>query len=147
MLKMDAPFEYTSYMEAFKAGRSFVTNGPMLEFTIDGVEPGGVVDAGKEVSWSLDVHSAVPYDSVEVYLNGAVVWKSGVQDSYEGTLTTPVGGWISVRVRGEGYHQWPMMDRAVFAQTSPIWIGEVGSMEPTAAMQSVVELMNALEVA
>ena len=145
-VKTDSPFDYSQYLEAFKAGRSFVTNGPMIQFTVEEAEPGEVVAAETDVSWSLDVHSAVPYDSVAVYMNGEVVWRSGVADTYEGQLKTPAGGWISARVFGEG-HEWPMMDGAVFAQSSPVWVGELGSTDPEAARKAAEDLMSSLQSA
>ena len=43
-------FTYKNWIEAIRAGRTFVTNGPLLSFTVDGQEPGGaatVLPAGR----------------------------------------------------------------------------------------------------
>ena len=150
-VQVDGPLTYPAYLEALKQGRSFVTNGPMLEFEVSGEGPGGVIEAAERASWSLDVHSAVPYDSVTVFVNGSPIWKGrGSSQSgsayYSGSLDLPSGGWVSVRVHGEDY-AWPMMDSYVFAQTSPVWIGSVGSTDPVAFRQAATDLLRALDSA
>ncbi len=54
------------FFDGLKAGRSFVTTGPMLDATVDGVGPGGVIEGGRRVEWSADLASAVLVDRVEV---------------------------------------------------------------------------------
>ena len=150
-VQVEGSLSYSGYLDALKEGRSFVTNGPMLEFEIEGEGPGGVIEATDRASWSLNVHSPVSYDSVTVYVNGEAVWNEGGASEagsveYSGSLSLPSGGWISVRVHGDDY-TWPMMDGYVFAQTSPIWIGEVGSTEPGAYREAATDLLRALEAA
>ena len=45
-VKVDGAFTYEEWIEGLKAGRTFVTNGPMLEFTADGHAPGEPVQVG-----------------------------------------------------------------------------------------------------
>ena len=147
---VEGPLTYPGYLKALKEGRSFVTNGPMLEFEVAGAGPGGVIEATDRADWTLDVHSAVPYDSVTVFINGDSVWSiaGALQGSaqYTGAVDLPEGGWISVRVHGDDF-AWPMMDGYVFAQTSPVWIEEVGSTDPSAAQQAAADLLYALKIA
>src|SRR5262249_13110442 len=42
-VRLDGPLSYRSWIAGLKAGRSFVTSGPMLSFTVDGKEPGAVL--------------------------------------------------------------------------------------------------------
>ena len=37
-------FTYKAWIEAVRAGRTFVTNGPLLAFTVNGQAPGAVLD-------------------------------------------------------------------------------------------------------
>jgi TolB protein len=140
------------YLAALKAGRSFVTNGPLLRFAAGGAAPGSVVPAsGGEVSWDLTVASAIPFERVEILVNGEVAWSSpglpeaGAQ-TYRGTMKTPSGGWIAARVHG-GVTRWPAMDSYPFAHTAPLWFGSIGSTDRAAAARAAADLLAALDVA
>ena len=145
-----APLSYRAHLEGLGAGRSFVTNGPMLEFGLEGAGPGEVVPAG-EANWTLDLHAAVPVDSVQIFVNGDVAWATGGLDapgsqSYEGALTLPEGGWVTARAYG-GPVRWPLMDSYPFAETNPVWIGRVGSTSPGPARPAARELLRVLDAA
>src|SRR5262249_6846495 len=45
---VDCPLTYAGWVDGLKAGRSFVTRGPMLTFTVDGLGRGGGARAGGE---------------------------------------------------------------------------------------------------
>jgi TolB protein len=133
-----------------EAGHGFVTNGPMLEFALGGAEPGQAVEAGEQ-PWSLDLRAATPVDSAKVFVNGEVAWRSGGLDApgrrqYEGTLALPEGGWVTARAYG-GDAQWPIMDSYPFAETNPVWIGQVGSTVPAAERRAARDLLRLLGVA
>jgi TolB protein len=142
----------SDYLDGLARGRSFVTTGPLLEFTVADREPGEATDAGLEsAEWKLELHSATPVDSVEILVNGQVVLRrAGVESpgsrSYQGTLDLPAGGWVAARAFG-GDTTWPVMDSYPFAHTSPIWVGHVGSTEPAAAAQAAGELLLLLDAA
>ena len=80
-VRPDAPFNWTSYFAALKAGRSFVTNGPMVQLTVDGMHPGDVVAGGRELPFTLSVASAVPVDSVAIVVNGKTAWSGAAPDA------------------------------------------------------------------
>jgi TolB protein len=146
----DGPLTYRSHLEGLGAGRSFVTNGPFLEFTLGEAGPGEVVDAGEQ-AWTLDLASAVAVDTVEVFVNGEVVWQgAGLEApgtrSYSGTVSLPEGGWVTARARG-GEATWPVMDSYPFAETSPVWIGAVGSTDPEAKGRAARDLLRILDAA
>ena len=146
----DGDLTAASYHKALKDGRSFVTTGPLLEFEAGGMQPGQVAEpAGASVDWSLDVHSALPYESVQIFVNGAVVQtlegspEPGSQ-RYSGSVEVPSGGWITARVLGANTG-WPAMDSYLFAETSPVWFGAVGSTDPAAARESATRLLMVLD--
>jgi TolB protein len=140
--------DFDAYLEGLKAGRSFVTNGPMIDFAVDGVGPGGSVPAGGTVEWTLELRTAVEVSRVEVMVNGEVAWSGdagpGTAQSFSGTLEIPGGGWIAARVLGPPTTGWPAMDSYAFAHASPVWIGEVGTVDPAAEARSVQVLAQAL---
>lgn len=140
--------DFDAYLEAMTAGRSFVTNGPLVDFTLDGAMPGEVVAADAAASWSLALHTAVPVGTIEVIVNGEVVSSvaagSDAHQSFEGEIDLPDGGWVALRVTGPETTTWPGMDSYAFAHTSPVWIGEVGSTTTEAEMRSAEVLLAAL---
>ena len=138
------------YLEALREGRSFVTNGPFLDFRVDGTRPGGVVGAGP-AEWSLDLGTATEVDTVEILVNGRVVAsRSGIESpgrrTYSGDFELPAGGWIAARARG-GETRWPSMDTEPYAHTAPVWIGERGSVDPVAQREAARELLQVLVAA
>ncbi len=144
------PFQLGPYLRALKAGRSFVTTGPLMDFRVGGMRPGDAVASG-ETAWTLELASTGPVETVEILVNGEIVeTRPGLaaagSERLEGSVTLPEGGFVAARARGaeEG---WPGMNGAAFAQTSPIWIGRVGSFDPDAASRAATDLLRALDVA
>lgn len=67
-------FSYEAWMRGLKAGRSFVTTGPMLYATADGNDPGHVwhrkSSDQKAIELSIDIASVQPLLYGEVIING-----------------------------------------------------------------------------
>ena len=138
---------WPAYIEGLREGRSFVTNGPFLDFRVGDVGPGRVVAPGA-ATWTLDLATATSVDTVDVIVNGRVVashpgMNSPGQRSYTGEIELPVGGWIAARARG-GENKWPSMDTAPFAHTAPVWIGARGGTDPIARREAAAELQGIL---
>ena len=151
-VKPDGKLTSESFLQGLKRGKSFVSNGPMLEFTVEGKGPGDAVEPGDgTVNWSASVHSALPFERLEIYVNGKVVetLEGNAQagsKNYQGTFQVPEGGWVTARVTGDN-PGWPAMDSYLFAESSPVWFVEVGSTDPVAASQSAKNLLMLLDVA
>ncbi|HLF95044.1 MAG TPA: CehA/McbA family metallohydrolase, partial [Planctomycetota bacterium] len=92
-VKIDGPFSYDAWVKGLKAGRTFVTNGPMLEFTAGGEGPGGTVRlaAPGEVEVKAIATAPVAVDRVEILVNGVVVAKG------DGAVKVDRSGWIGAR--------------------------------------------------
>lgn len=148
-VRPDGQLTASSYLEALGSGRSFVTNGPLLDFRVAEAQPGGVIEGGT-VEWQLDAYSALPFERVDIFVNGEVVETlegSGAgHRAYDGSLEAPAGGWITARVTGANTG-WPALDSTLFAETGPIWLGAVGSTDPRARRASAERLLEALDVA
>jgi len=149
-VKPDGEFSLETYLDAIKNGKSFVSNGPQIIFSVDGKEVGDIITSNKKkLKWELNVHSPVAYDLVEVFVNGDVVWsnksKKGNSEIYTGSIEVPKGGWVTARVSG-AKSEWPMMDSFIFAETSPIWFNEKGSTVATSKITAAEKLLKILEV-
>jgi TolB protein len=145
-------YTFERYLAALRAGRSVVTNGPMLELQVGDAGPGAVHPGGRSARWTIAMHSAVPVERVELLVNGRVVWTGTGVDSagsrnYSGTVRLPAGGWIAARALGPETRRWPAMDSYTFAHTAPVWLGRVGSTDREAERTAAGELLRALAVA
>ena len=142
------PFD--AAIDQIKSGRGFISTGPALLFAVDGVKPGDAVAAGQH-EWSLDLVSVRPVDRVEIVVNGKVVktfkgFRGRGSKIYKGTVDLPAGGWIAARAVG-GDGGWPSMTAFHFAHTQPVWIGQVGSIEPSSATASAQDLLKLVDFA
>ena len=144
------PLTVAGYLSAVKAGRSFVTTGPMLEFAVGGQGPGGVAPRGGRLPFSLEAWSANGADKVEIVVNGRVAWSGGALSAgskrFAGTIDVPAGGWVAARAHG-GATVWPSQDSYPFAHTAPVWIGARGSSDPAAARAAALDLLRWMDVA
>lgn len=138
---------WPAYIDGLREGRSFVTNGPFLDFRVGAAGPGRVVAAGP-ATWTLDLATATSVDTVDIIVNGRVVasrpgMQSAGRRSYTGEIELPAGGWAAARARG-GKTRWPSMDTAPYAHTAPVWIGVRGSADPAARRKAAAELQGIL---
>jgi hypothetical protein len=124
---LDGPLDYQKWIEGLKAGRSFVTSGPMLAFTADGKEPGAVLKLGQKPK--VRVHgiarSQFPLTRAELVHNGMVIATAQLSgDRLTATLDREVtldrGGWLAFRAEGPGttHTATPTLN----AHTSPVYV-------------------------
>lgn len=109
--------DYDKWMADFRAGRSFVTSGPLVLLKVNGKEPGDEIrlPAGKHtVKVDVDVKSITPVESIEVMHNGVSL--GNVR-----TVALDRSGWISVQVKAK-YTRDPIRRPFPFAATMPVWI-------------------------
>ncbi|WP_248723774.1 CehA/McbA family metallohydrolase [Seonamhaeicola sp. ML3] len=150
-VKPEGELSIDSYLEALKKGQSFVSTGPLIEFQVDGNNPGDIVKSEKrKTKWSLNIHSVVAYEKVEIFVNGKVIWsKKGSEKpgtkTYKGSIDIPSGGWVTARASG-GTVEWPLMDSYPYAETSPIWFDKIGSTHPESKVLAAKELLKLLDV-
>lgn len=152
-VRSDPAAGYRGYLAGLAAGRSFATNGPILEFTVDGQDPGAILArGGREVGYELRVHSVAAVDSIDVVVNGAPVARlgplpAGGSKRFSGRIRIPAGGWVAARALGGPTRSWPAMDSYAFGHTSPIWIGQRGSTMPATRQAAAADLLTAFDVA
>ena len=121
----DEGFSADAWFEALERGRTFVTNGPMIEFTVDDALPGDQIDLG-EAKNSVLVRARAwghakraPIDRLEIVQLGEVIRQSEAikKNTDELTLDFEIdpgsGCWIAARAFSK--------DRSV-AHTTPIYL-------------------------
>jgi hypothetical protein len=120
-LEPNQPFGYGAWIEAVRAGRTFVTEGPLLSLTVDGHAPGAALSlpqGGRTVRLRVEAHSATPFDCLEVLHNGAVLavaqtdgdrWTAVIEQE----VPIAASGWLAARCQGGGL---------IRAHTSPVYV-------------------------
>jgi hypothetical protein len=119
---------YPRWIEAVRAGRTFVTNGPLLFLQANGADPGATLDladASQRIRVRVKAESLRPLDRLEVVANGKVVARAGPSGrapsvaELETDVTLPEGGWLAARCLGPFD---PLWRDVVGAQTSPVYV-------------------------
>jgi hypothetical protein len=146
-------FNYKNWIEAVRAGRTFVTNGPLLFLQANGQEPGKVIDLGEpsdKVRVQVNARSLVPFEHIELVANGSVVACAKASGSpaearLEAELSFPQGGWVAARCWGS---QETEKGRYVRAHTSPVYVqvaGNLAAPDPAALTALTAHLEAMLE--
>lgn len=127
-VRSGSPLTYEGWLKAYREGRSFVTNGPLLKFRVNGEE------AGEEIRWdagslSLEIEaeavSHVPMTRMDLIVNGRV---AASQEAEEGGKLIRLrreteisdSAWVAVRVHGEPHKLVPN-DTSLYAHSGPVY--------------------------
>lgn len=120
---------YDEWVAAYKRGRSFASNGPIVTLTVDGKEPGDEIRfparSTQKVRVRATLHTQVPVDKFEVVVNGKPVLSRdaarGNQLSIDEEVPLAHSSWIAARAIGP-WHRLVLNDIQAFAHTSPIYV-------------------------
>ena len=103
----DRPFAYDAWMDAVRAGNTFVTVGPLVEFAVEGRPAGYRIElppGGGTVAVEWEVASvSVPIERVEVVVGGLVAAEEhvgGLAAAGRAMVQVEASSWIALRVRG-----------------------------------------------
>lgn len=119
--------EYQAWVDQYRNGRSFATNGPMLRFSVNGRGPGAELNlkSGDEVTIEASATSFVPMEKIEIVVNGDVVATAaaasgGLSARLSQRVELTEGSWIAARVRGP-FHRYLVNDTYLYAHSSPVY--------------------------
>ena len=137
-VQLDGPLTYGKWIDGLRAGRSFVTNGPMLELTVDGKAIGDTLRlAGSDtVQVKASATTQFPFDRLELIQDGKVVATAKPDgEQFECSLDQVVkvdrSGWLAVRASGPGHRDHPVGTQ--YSHTSPIYLDVAGKPADTKA--------------
>ncbi len=123
------PLTTELWKDGLRKGKTFATNGPLVDFTFGGEMLGGQLEfdaAQAAVPFTAKLQSIVPVDHLEVVCNGKVVQDlklDGTRDSADvaGTIPIKESGWCLLRAWSEKA-EYPVMDKYAYATTSPVYV-------------------------
>jgi len=123
-------FTYPAWLDAVRSGDTFVTYGPLLEFSVDGKRPGGRIAmkrGGGTVDVDWDVASVtIPMTRVDLVVNGEIRKSRQVrrtQDAGHWSVRLDSSSWLALLVRGH----YPEKPEIVAAHSSPVMVAVEGS--------------------
>ena len=141
-LSAGAPFDYGAWKAAVRSGETFVTYGPLMEFSVDGRPAGSRIKmsrsgGGVEVEWKL-ASVTIPMTRVELVVNGEIRQSRSLnarEDTGSWTVRADRSSWIALLVRGH-YADRPEI---IAAHSSPVMM-EVEGTEFFAAADAITIL-------
>ena len=132
-------FSYDAWFEGQKAGRNFVTNGPMLLVQVNDRLPGTVLPSDTvEAEVRIEARAARNLQRIDIVVDSEVVESfQPAATTFMSTVRVPVqdGGWLAVRA----FEKHPRTVR--FAHTGPYYIGD----EPRRDAEAVAYLRTWIE--
>jgi hypothetical protein len=150
-------FTYDTWRENLRLGRSFMSAGPLLDFSVDGARIGATVTlpgSGGRVEVQARAESIFPIHRLEIVQHGTVV---AAVDDPAGTrsltlqTTIPINNttWLAARVSGGPSFNQPRLhfdegSRGIFAHTSPIYVacGGAWALMDRDSAQHMLNLVN-----
>jgi hypothetical protein len=117
-----------SWLNALVAGRSFISNGPLLHLNVDGKELGSNIElsSGREVSVKASASGRLGFEKLQLIKNGKVVFESEpqaknghVEARLDRSIKIDEPSWLALRVSTQANNEF---GRQLFAHTSPIYI-------------------------
>jgi hypothetical protein len=139
---------FDGWADAVRAGRTFISSGPILELAVDGREPGSVVTMPGPGRLHVEarVRAAQPIiECLEIVVNGRVIASvaaagvGGRELRLSEAIAVDAGSWIAARSRSP-YEIQSAFTTSMAAHTSPVYVEVAGRpLIPVAADVDVVE--------
>ncbi len=126
----DRPFDFEAWKDAIRSGQTFVTYGPLMEFSVEGKPSGtrlklGATGGTLDVEWRV-ASVTVPMSQVQLVVNGEIRESKTVhssEDQGHWSVKVPKSSWIALLVRGH-YSDRPEI---IAAHSSPVMAEVEGS--------------------
>lgn len=128
------PLTYRNWCDAIKGGNTFVSGGPMIEFSVNGRPSGAMIalsSGGGVVTLRAKAESIFPIHTLQILRNGKVI---ASKDSTRGArrfeismrLRVEEDSWFAARCGGPGYTDFTkhhdVWRREVMAHASPAYV-------------------------
>jgi hypothetical protein len=166
---MEGNRSHQEFLQRWREGKNFVTNGPMLLLTVDDrFHPGDTIELDSpdgKLNTKVSVFSSQPISSIEIIVNGQVVHQATKQEITNGTFQVSIeisqGAWLAARCTMKdkllsdvelSAYQWGSErmprkpTRLRFAHTSPIYINLDGQgVRIATSIREAEAILDALE--
>jgi hypothetical protein len=127
-VKVEGPLSLDAWFEGLRRGRSFSTNGPLLELRVEGKSMGKELPlaSGREVTVEAVARSAVPMTALHVLVNGErfATVEGEREIRWSGRIPVEESSWIAVEAEGPS-SPW-ITDTYLYAHSTPVWVTVAG---------------------
>ena len=126
----DRPFSYEAWKASVRSGNTFVTYGPLMEFSVDGQPAGSRITMSQSggtvnVEWQA-ASVTVPMSRVELVVNGVIRESRRVdprEDRGHWSVKVEKSSWLALLIRGH----YPDKPEILAAHSSPVMCEVKGS--------------------
>ena len=150
-IPIQGEFSYEKWVNGLKSGRGFITNGPILNFTVDDHTAGDstIFSGEKTVKVTLQAQSLLPYGRLEIIANGKLVaWENLKAADQEkiysqelaAEITLSESTWIIGRVTSVGLSKMLPRNLTVFAHSNPVFLFRDGKPTYVPASENYLKL-------
>jgi hypothetical protein len=123
-------FTYPAFMDAVRSGETFVTYGPLMEFSVDGQPAGTRIHMGRgggtvDVTWNV-ASVTVPMTRLDLIVNGEIRESKAIKPweaSGNWSVNVTRSSWVALLLRGH-YADKPEI---IAAHSSPVMVEVEGS--------------------
>ena len=131
---LDDEFSYEAWCAAVRAGRTFLSGGPIIQLAVDGHQVGDTVELSGPGTVQVEARaeSIFPLSSLEIVVGGRVVASTEHAEGPRSrlALSEPIPitshSWVAARCRGSDGNHLDEWQRPVFAHTSPVYVSTGG---------------------
>jgi hypothetical protein len=121
--RVEGEFTYESWLAGLRAGRTVISNGPLLDLRVEGKGPGAELRGVSRVKVLASALSRVRFERLEVLRDGEVIAQQTSADQREARVECEAAfsrsGWIAARVTGQTRTRTGF---PVFAHTGPVYV-------------------------
>jgi hypothetical protein len=136
----DEEFSYEAWCRALRAGRTFLSAGPLLSFSVEGAQIGDTLalSSAGMVEVEATAESIFPIHTLEIVMGGRVVAATAEPNgarrlTLREKLRVDGNTWLAARVGGPRYYEMARFhdcwSRGMFAHTSPIYVAVGGQWQ------------------
>ncbi len=141
-------FSYQTWMDSIRKANTFVTCGPLMEFSVEGKPPGSRISMSRSggtisVSWKV-ASVTMPMSKVELIVNGEVHESKTVRSSRDEaywSVKIDKSSWIALLIRG--YYPDKAKEEVIAAHSSPVMINLEAS--PLLAKADALTILEQIE--
>ncbi|MHC4406606.1 MAG: CehA/McbA family metallohydrolase [Planctomycetota bacterium] len=151
-VELEGPLTVERWLDALEQGKSFITNGPLLELEVEGRRPGDVIRLAEpgELTVRGTAVGRCDFQRLEVVSGGSVVAAEPsrpVGGHFEATLAASLTvnrpGWIVLRVDSDHKNE---LGGSLFGHTSAVYVELAGKSVflPQAAEELIADMQQAI---
>jgi hypothetical protein len=151
-VEVNEPLTVERWLKGLEKGKTFITNGPLLKFSLGGYSPGDVIrlTQPKELNIFSRAVGRCDFQKIEVIYNGRVVHSApsrSVDDHFEARITAPIlinePGWVALRISSEQKNE---LGAPLFGHIGAVYVEIAGKsiFKPEAARKLITNMNEAM---